>query len=136
VGFVVGKVALGRIFLRVGPFSFVSIIPPMLRLSRIFKATFNRRTNGTILQTFKQNCGYDAFFFFRKSDRKRKYTWNIWMLLLREMLIGFCKRYNESSVSLQGDVFLYQSRDLSVNQGPCSVHLLSCRSSRIVFNTD
>jgi hypothetical protein len=69
VRFVVGKVALGQIFLRVGRFSSVSIIPPMLRLSLIFKATFNRRTNGTILQSFKQKCNDDAFFFGNRAVR-------------------------------------------------------------------
>jgi len=86
VGFVVGKAALGHIFLRVGRFSSVSIIPPMLRLSLIFKTTFNRRINGTILQTFKRKGSDDALF--RKSDSKRKSTWN--MLLLREMLRNLC----------------------------------------------
>jgi hypothetical protein len=34
------------------------------------------------------------------------------------MLIGFCKRYNESSVFLQDAVFLCQSRDYQSTRDP------------------
>jgi hypothetical protein len=74
VGFVVGKVALGQTFLRVGRLSSVSIVPPVLQTQPIFQATFNRRTNRTILQRLKQKCSDDAFFFSEIGQQEEVYV--------------------------------------------------------------
>jgi hypothetical protein len=56
VGFVVDKVALGKLFLSVLPFPPVSIIPPVLHTHLHLQVALTRRTNGPSLGTLKSNA--------------------------------------------------------------------------------
>jgi hypothetical protein len=59
VRFVLYKVALGQVFLRVLPFYPVSIIPPMLHINLHLHTVLTRRTNGQSLGTFqKKECSF------------------------------------------------------------------------------
>jgi len=55
VKFVLGKVAMGRVFLRVRPFPPVSTIPALLHTHLHLYVVFNRRTKGRSLGTFQQS---------------------------------------------------------------------------------
>ena len=55
VGFVVNKVALGQVSVKVLRFSPVSVILPMLHIRFHLHVALTRRTKGRILGTFKTN---------------------------------------------------------------------------------
>ena len=81
VRFVVDKVTLGHVFLRLLRFSPVSIIPPLLRTHLHIQFAVIRRTNGRILGAFRK-----AVIFGNRGTLDRKeislFSLHSWLLTL------------------------------------------------------